>query len=94
MRHALRVDSNQTQVVSALKAAGATVEVIAKPVDLLVGGITKTGEKRMLLMEVKDGKDKTLTSYQKGFFARWDGYAIARVDGPEAAVRAYRVLIA
>lgn len=93
-RWANRVDANQDSVKSALEAAGADVEVIGKPVDLLVGGINSKGEKVFMLMEVKDGKDKTLTSYQKGFFSRWEGYPIARVDGPDAAVRAYRVLIA
>ena len=96
MRHALRTDANQTQVVSALKAAGATVEVIGKPLDLLVGGTNSKGEKKMMLMEVKV-PGGTKTPFQEGFFERWkawEGYTLSQVDGPEAAVRAYRVLIA
>lgn len=37
MRHAARVDANQAAIVAALEAAGATVEVIGQPLDLLVG---------------------------------------------------------
>ena len=37
MRHAARVDANQIQIVSALRAAGAYVWIIGLPVDLLVG---------------------------------------------------------
>lgn len=36
MRHAARVDANQAAIVAALEAAGATVEVIGQPLDLLV----------------------------------------------------------
>jgi hypothetical protein len=80
-------------VVSALQAAGANVEVIHKPVDLLVGGINSKGEKKMMLVEVKV-PGGTRTKYQKGLFERWEGYPLVLVDGPEAALRMYRVLIA
>jgi len=97
-RYALRTDANQTAVVSALVAAGALVDVIGKPVDLLVGGINSKGEKRLMFMEVKDGQKtksgQNLTPAQVKFFDRWGGYSISLVDGPEAALRAYRVLIA
>lgn len=97
-RYALRTDANQTAVVSALVAAGALVDVIGKPVDLLVGGINSKGEKRLMFMEVKDGQktksEQKLTPAQVKFFDRWGGYSISLVDGPEAALRAYRVLIA
>ena len=97
-RFALRTDANQAAVISALEAAGALVDVIGKPVDLLVGGINSKGEKRLLFMEVKDGQKtksaQKLTPAQVKFFDRWGGYSISLVDGPEAALRAYRVLIA
>ena len=90
MRHALRVDANQKQVVSALEAAGATVEVIGKPVDLLVGF-----RGRFFLMEVKDGaKFKSAqkkTALQERIFKKYEGCPISLVDGPEAALRALRV---
>jgi hypothetical protein len=85
-RYALRVDANQTQVVSALLAAGYQVEVIGKPVDLLVG---KGG--RFMLMEVKV-KNGTKTKFQAGFFDRWSGYPLSLVDGPDAALRHARML--
>ena len=37
MRRAARVDANQEQIVSVLRAAGAVVWIIGLPVDLLVG---------------------------------------------------------
>ena len=90
-RYALRVDANQTQVVSALRAAGATVEIIGKPVDLLVG---KSG--RWMMMEVKDGKKvksaQKPTPAQEAFFERWAGYPLAVVDSPDCALRMLAVL--
>jgi hypothetical protein len=86
-RYALRVDANQTAVISALRAAGATVEVVGKPLDLLVGI-----RNQFILIEVKDGsKVKSAqkpTMAQQEFFKRWAGYPWAIVDGPEAALRA------
>jgi hypothetical protein len=37
VRRAARVDSTQRDIIAALKAAGATVEVLKQPLDLLVG---------------------------------------------------------
>jgi hypothetical protein len=82
MRRAAKVDANQSAVIAALKAACVSVEVVGKPVDLLLccRGVTS-------LMEVKnpDGKDQ-LTKDQVEFIARWPGQVhIART--PEEAVR-------
>lgn len=86
-RYALRVDANQTAVISALRAAGATVEVVGKPLDLLVGI-----RNQFMLIEVKDGaKVKSAqkpTKAQEKFFERFPGYPWAIVDGPDAALRA------
>lgn len=82
MRRAARVDQNQTQVVSALRAAGAYVWVIGLPVDLLVGYNNHT-----YLVEIKDGPKKALTKLQQDFFAKWIGGTLCRIDGPEAALR-------
>ena len=86
-RYALRVDANQSAVVSALEAAGATVQIVGKPLDLLVGIRGK-----FMLIEVKDGaKVKSAqkpTKAQEKFFERFPGYPWAIVDGPEAALRA------
>ena len=87
MRHAARVDANQDQVVTALRAAGAYVWIIGLPVDLLVGYKGRT-----ILMEVKDGPKKPLTALQHAFFANWAGGTLARVDGPQAALNALKVI--
>ena len=50
MIYALRVDANQSQVISALEGAGAKVLVIGQPVDLLVGIGGRFG-----FFEIKDG---------------------------------------
>jgi len=87
VRYALRVDANQAAVISALEAAGATVQVVGKPLDLLVGI-----RNQFILIEVKDGaKVKSAqkpTNAQTKFFERFPGYPWAVVDGPEAALRA------
>lgn len=91
MRYALRTDANQTAVISALEAAGATVLVVGKPLDLLVGI-----RSQFMLIEVKDGaKVKSAqkpTKAQVKFFERFPGYPWAIVDGPEAALRAIGVM--
>ena len=82
IRRAARVDANQSQIVSALRAAGAYVWIIGLPVDLLVGYKNHT-----FLVEIKDGPKKRLTALQADFFENWSGSTLARIDGPEAALR-------
>jgi Holliday junction resolvase len=93
MRYA-KVDANHCQVVSALRAAGASVQSLAavgKGVpDLLVSfnGVN-------LLMEVKNGnKSKSaqkLTEDQIKWHGAWQG-PVCIVDGPEAALRMIGVI--
>ena len=95
MRIAAKIDSNQIQVVSALRAAGASVQSLAavgKGVpDLLVGYKGQT-----LLMEVKDGRKppsaQKLTEDQLTWHGNWKGGALAVVDGPESALRMIGVI--
>ena len=87
MRYAKRVDANQDQIVSALRAAGDYVWIIGLPVDLLVGFKNHT-----FLVEVKDGSKKRLTALQDDFFQNWTGSTLARIDSPEAALRMIGVL--
>jgi len=87
MRRAARIDANSTQVVTALRAAGAYVWIIGLPVDLLVGYKGHT-----FLVEIKDGPKKRLTALQKAFFAKWAGGTLVRIDGPEAALRMIGVM--
>ena len=82
MRYAARVDQNQTQIISALRAAGAYVWIIGLPVDLLVGYKGHT-----FLVEVKTTSKKRLTALQADFFENWSGSTLARIDCPEAALR-------
>jgi hypothetical protein len=87
MRYAARVDANQTQVVSALRSAGAYVWVIGLPVDLLVGYNGQT-----FLVEIKNGPSKALTRLQQDFFGNWIGGGLHRINGPEDALRMIGVL--
>jgi hypothetical protein len=95
MRRAAKIDANQTQVVEALRAAGATVQSLAAVgqgvPDLLVGFQGKT-----LLMEVKDGRrppsERRLTDQQLTWHGAWRGGPVAIVDGPDAALRMLGVL--
>jgi Holliday junction resolvase len=81
---AARIDANHEQVVSALRAAGASVQSLAgvgKGVpDLLVGFQGKT-----LLMEVKDGRktpsERRLSEDQVRWHGAWNGGPLAIVDG-------------
>lgn len=76
MRYAARIDANQTQIVSALRAAGATVQSLSAVgqgcPDLLVGYQGKN-----ILMELKDGKkppsERKLTSDQIVWHSEWKG---------------------
>ena len=92
---AAKIDANQEAVVTALRAAGASVQSLAgvgKGVpDLLVGFQGKT-----LLMEVKDGNkspsERRLTEDQIRWHGAWNGGPLAVVDGVDAALRMLGVL--
>ena len=87
MRYAARVDANQDQIVSALRAAGAYVWIISLPVDLLVGYKGHT-----FLVEIKTDAKQRLTALQQDFFENWGGSTLARIDSPDAALRMIGVL--
>jgi hypothetical protein len=87
MRYAARVDANQEQIVSALRAAGAVVWIIGLPVDLLVGFKNHT-----FLVEIKTTSKKRLTKLQADFFENWTGGTLCRIDSPEAALRMIGVI--
>jgi Holliday junction resolvase len=92
---AARIDANHEQVVSALRAAGASVQSLAgvgKGVpDLLVGFQGKT-----LLMEIKDGRktpsERRLSEDQVRWHGAWRGGPLAIVDGVDAALRMLGVM--
>lgn len=79
LRHALKIDENQPEIIKALKAAGVQVEVIGKPVDLL---LCCRGETSLMEIKAADGR---FTKDQVEFMARWPGKVfVART--PEEAV--------
>jgi hypothetical protein len=92
---AAKIDANQEAVVTALRAAGATVQSLAgvgKGVpDLLVGYKGQT-----MLMEVKDGfkapSAQLLNKDQLRWHGGWKGGALAVVDSPDAALRMIGVI--
>jgi hypothetical protein len=87
MRRAARIDDNQRAIVNALRAVGASVEIIARPVDLLVGYRQAT-----FLLEVKDGTKvasaKGLTPLQEKFFRNWRGGPALKVESVDEALAA------
>ena len=90
MRRAARTDATQTDIVSALRQAGAIVHSLAAVgngmPDLLVLHRGQT-----ILLECKDGRKspskRTLTPDQVRFMQDWQGGPIAIVDSVEAALR-------
>ena len=88
MRRANRIDDNQTDIVAALRKAGATVRVISQGEgipDLLVGFRGET-----ILLEVKDGNKppsaRTLTPAEQKFFNEWEGGLCMVVKSVEDAL--------
>lgn len=85
MRYAARIDANQTQIVSALRAVGATVQLLSAVgqgcPDLLVGYRGKN-----ILMEIKDGRkppsERKLTEDQIVWHTTWNGvvFLVTSVD--------------
>ncbi len=65
-----RTDTNQDEIVEALKARGVTVCRVGTPVDLLCGF-----QGRNYLLEVKTAKG-TLEASQRRFMCRWGGHVV------------------
>jgi hypothetical protein len=90
-RYAARVDASQDAIVSALRAAGASVTLIKWPVDAIVGYMGTT-----MLMEFKTAgtyyAKKGANKNQRDFMETWRGGPVSMVDGPEAALRALKVI--
>ena len=91
MRYARRTDLNQTEIVKALREAGANVKVIHQPFDLQVWAPNG----RTAYFEVKNPK----TGYGKrGLNGKQaeesQGLPVSLVDSIDTALRHYRVLAA
>lgn len=82
-RRAARIDGTQTEIVKALRRAGVNVEIIGKPVDLL---LCHRGETRLMEVKNRDGRDR-LTKDQVEFIARWPG-KLDVVHSPSEAIEA------
>lgn len=89
-KYAQSVDLNQNEIVQALREIGCDVEIIGKPLDLLVGY-----RKKNFLVEVKRPsmtKRKDQES-QRAWIKDWKGQAMV-VTSPEEAIilvtQAYR----
>ena len=79
-RRAARIDDNQPDIIRALKAIGCSVEIIGKPVDLL---LHYRGVYSLMECKATDGR---FTKDQVEFFARWPG-TVHVAHSPEEAVR-------
>lgn len=85
-RWAKRVDANQEQIISALEAVGASVLIVGKPLDLLVG---VPQSKKLAFFECKVKDTGKLTKAQLDFLDKWSAYPLFVVDSPEVAVAVY-----
>jgi hypothetical protein len=91
-RRAARVDSNHSAVVGAFRACGCEVESMAGlgngAPDLL---IYHRSTKRLILVEVKDGKrrpsERKLTAKQVEWHERWPVHVITSVEQVTEALR-------
>jgi len=94
-RFANRKDLNQPEIVKAIEAVGASVEVMDYPADLLVG--IPCDPPVTLLVEIKQARKRgwkdEKTAKQKKFAARWRGqYAIIyTVDEALELIAEYRL---
>jgi len=90
MRHALARDSNEAEIVAALRAVGAFVYKLHTPCDLLVGyrGVTYLLEVKRPLGPRGGKRGGTLTPAQKDFNLQWKGAPVQIVRSATEALRA------
>ena len=85
MRRAARRDDNETEIVQALRKAGAYVAFIDSPCDLIVGY-----QNRTILLECKDGSKppsaRKLTDNEQKFHDAWTGGPLYIVTGVNEAL--------
>ena len=91
MRRAAKVDANQEQVVSALRAAGVLVLSLAA-LGKGVPDLLCAFHGRLVLLEVKDGRKppsaRKLTPDQEEFHKAWEGVPLYVVENPWDALKA------
>jgi len=90
MRRAAKIDANQTQVTSALRAAGAKVESLAA-IGKGVPDLLCQYEGTFYLIEVKDGQkppsQRKLTEDQVKWHEEWKCAFLGVVENPEQALK-------
>jgi len=90
VRRAAKVDQNQDQVVSALRAAGAKVQSLAA-VGKGVPDLLCQYEGTFYLIEVKDGRktpsQRKLTDDQVKWHSEWKSAFLGVVESPDEALK-------
>jgi hypothetical protein len=89
MRRAAKVDGNARQLVAALRAVGASVFVIGRPVDLLVGFRRRNYVIEVKRPHVKPRKDQQA---QRDFIEAWQG-EIVTVQAVDEALQAIGAIL-
>jgi hypothetical protein len=89
VRRAAKVDANQEQIVSALRAAGASVQSLA-PIGKGCPDVLVAFRNAMFLMEIKHAKGKT-NEMQQRWHIEWRA-PVHVVYSPDDALRAIGVL--
>lgn len=84
MRRAAKVDQNQEQIVSALRAAGASVQSLA-PIGKGCPDILAAFRNRMFMMEIKRDKGKP-NEMQKRWHIGWNA-PVYVVRSPDEALK-------
>lgn len=82
MRRAAKVDANQEQIVSALRAAGATVQSLA-PIGKGCPDLLVAFRQQMHLMELKQGKGK-VNDLQAKWHIQWNAPVHVVYDAEDA----------
>ena len=90
-RYAARQDGNHAEIVNALKAGGAVVYDIRRPVDLLIGYAGKTALAECKSLSTGYGR-KGLNENQKTFLESWTGGLFATLTDAEGARRLLKVM--
>jgi len=90
MRLAAKTDANQTQVISALRAAGAKVQSLSA-VGKGVPDLLCQYEGTFYLIEVKDGRktpsQRKLTDDQVKWHSEWKSAFLGVVESPDEALK-------
>jgi len=85
-RYATRQDGNHRAIVNALRACGAVVYEIRRPVDILIGYAGKTALAEIKSLDTSYGR-KGLNDNQRTFLETWNGGTFATITDTDGAAR-------